>query len=62
MWNLFNRRKKIRRDQDLKDSLEKAIEEKHSAANEAISKLKQFVPERRSREVPVDLDRRNSVA
>ena len=60
MWNPFNRREKSRRNEDIKDRLEKAIDDKHKASLEALEKLRQFSFERRFHVLPVDLERRRA--
>ena len=57
MWP-FNRRKEFRRVDDLKIAMTKAIEEKHKTAKECLEKMRQFVPERRTHSIPVNLERR----
>lgn len=52
MFKWLDRRKHIRRDQDIRDRMEKAIEEKRRASQEALEKLNQFTIERRTKNEP----------
>lgn len=58
MFSWFNRRKKIRRDSDVRAELERVIDAKHKASIEALAKLRQFTLERRDGEPPLSIDRR----
>lgn len=52
MFNWFNRRHKIRREDDVKEQMKKAIDEKHKACLESLEKLKQYTLERRLHDEP----------
>jgi hypothetical protein len=52
MFKWLDRRKHIRRDQDMQDRMNEAVEAKHKAALEALEKLKQFTSERRTKDEP----------
>lgn len=60
MFKWLDRRKHIRREEDIKDQMRKVIADKHKAAKEAIEKMNQFVPERRTQIIPVLLERRQA--
>ena len=47
MFKWLDRRKHIRRDQDMRDRMEKAIEDKRRTAMEALDKMNQFQIDRR---------------
>lgn len=52
MFKWLNRRKHIRRDEDIRSRMEQAIETKRQAAMDALEKLNQFTVERRTKDEP----------
>lgn len=61
MFNIFERRKRTRRDSDLQDKMREAIRKKKEAAEDALAKLNQWnLIDRRFHSIPVDLERRRA--
>lgn len=52
MFNWIDRRKKLRREDDVKIKLQEAIRLKHQASLDAIKKLRQFAVEKRFCNMP----------
>lgn len=57
----FDRRKRLRRDDDLKSRMREVIAESHKTSLESMEKLKQWhLPERRTQVMPVEFERRKA--
>lgn len=62
MWEWINRRRRLRRENDIKIRMKEVVEEKHQTSLELLAKLRQFTFERRINSLPVEMERRKFIS